>query len=158
MSTRPALAIALVALAAACGSSDKVTGNDTGDIKLAHGSMSAKVDGKVWRASLGLNAAFSQNILAIGGTDQTGQTLGFGVAVLKGTGTYAIAPLSAANATLYSAGSSWAATLAQGSGTITVNTITSTGASGTFSFTLAPVNQSSLGNRTVTDGVFNVTF
>ncbi len=163
MSTRlaPAAALVLLALTAACGSSDKVSGpsSATCNVKLAHGSISAKIDGATWCANLGLNASYHGNILAIGATDNTGQTLGIGVAVLNGPGTYAIGPLSATNATLYSTGGGgWSATLAQGSGSVTINSISSSGASGTFTFTLTPGNGSTVGNRTITNGVFNVTF
>jgi len=43
-----------------------------------------------------------------------------------------------------------------GSGTITINTLSATGASGTFSFVLKL--QSGTAMKTVTNGVFNVTF
>lgn len=158
---RPILAIGLLALTAACGSSDKVTGTgSTGTtIKLAHGSLSAKINGTAWQANLGLNASYNGNVLAIGATATTGETLGIGVAVLNGPGTYAIGPLSATNAELYTtAGGGWAATLAQGSGSVTISKISSTGASGTFTFTMTPANTGGAGVKTLTDGVFDVTF
>jgi hypothetical protein len=164
MSTRlaPALALVLLALTAACGSSDKVTGpgsNASCSVKLAHGSMSAKIDGATWCANVGLNTSYNSKILAIGATDNTGQTLGIGVAVLNGPGTYAIGPLSATNATLYStSGGGWSATLAQGSGSVTINSISATGASGTFAFSMTPANAGSAGTKNITNGVFNVTF
>lgn len=158
MNIRPALALLLAVAITACGSSDKVTGNNGGTVNLAHGSLSMKINGAAWQANLGLSASRSGNIVAIGATASTGETLGLGVAA-NGPGTYAIGPLSATNATLYTtAGGGWQANLAAGSGTVTLNTLTTTGASGTFSFTMTPANSSSSGTKTITEGIFNVTF
>lgn len=53
----------------------------------------------------------------------------------------------------------WRAEPQFGSGTITVQTLTSTTASGSFAFTLLPVTESgATGSRVVTNGSFNVRF
>ena len=46
-----------------------------------------------------------------------------------------------------------------GSGSVTLTSISATGAAGTFSFVVPPTAFSgAIGNKTVTEGAFNVTF
>ena len=52
----------------------------------------------------------------------------------------------------------WTSIGAGSSGTITLTTLTTTGASGTFSFNLLPLGAPATGTKVVTNGVFNVTF
>ena len=52
----------------------------------------------------------------------------------------------------------WAATPTLGSGTLTITTLTATGATGTFAFTASPLSGSATGSKVVTNGTFNVTF
>lgn len=54
---------------------------------------------------------------------------------------------------------SWAAGTSGGSGTLPINSINSTGASGTFAFTMVPVpGTGASGTKSVTNGNFSVTF
>ncbi|MEQ1909113.1 MAG: hypothetical protein ABMA15_09840 [Vicinamibacterales bacterium] len=55
----------------------------------------------------------------------------------------------------------WSASVLGGSGTLTISTLSSSGASGTFSFVAVPSTTSgipSAGTKTVTSGVFTATF
>lgn len=123
-------------------------------------SMSFRVDGTLVTAT-SVTAGLSSGILAIGGGDAS-RTLSFALTPTStGTGTYSIAPLSAANAMILigNPAAGWQAGVSIGSGTITINSLTSTGASGTFSFGLVAVSGTgATGTRTITEGVFNVTF
>ena len=78
-----------------------------------------------------------------------------------GTGTFPIGPFpitNGANGLLTIGGSQlWAANAIQGSGTITVTTLSATGASGTFSFNLV-ADAPATGTKTITNGAFNITF
>src|SRR5262245_8077766 len=124
--------------------------------------LTFKVDGASATAT-SVTAGFTNGILSIGGTDPSrSTTLGFALTpTAAGTGTYALGPLSAANAqiSIGNPAAGWQAAVGIGSGTITVNSLTSTSASGTFSFSLAAVAGSgATGTKSITEGVFNVTF
>jgi hypothetical protein len=85
-------------------------------------------------------------------------------------GTYAIgavplgSPLNLSNGTVQviggaAAAAQWTADSFNGSGTVTLATLTSTGATGTFSFTAVPLrNTAATGTKVVTNGAFNVKF
>jgi hypothetical protein len=127
--------------------------------------MSAQINGAAWTATCVATANFVAGVLAIGGSDGANpiQTIGAGTAA-GGPGTYPIGPppgiTNGANGLLLLGGTaSWAADATKGGGTITINTLTSTAASGTFSFTLVAVpGTAATGTKTVTQGLFSVTF
>ncbi|HWF87093.1 MAG TPA: hypothetical protein VG222_19685 [Vicinamibacterales bacterium] len=78
-----------------------------------------------------------------------------------GPGVYALGPLSTANAFLLvgNPAAGWNAAVGIGSGSVTVGALTATGASGTFTFTMNAVpNSTATGTKAITEGVFNVTF
>ena len=125
---------------------------------LANGSMSAQLDGASWVASTAIAAAWSNNILTIAGTDGQQRTIGMGAQV-SAPGTFTIAATSPANGAVNLGGPVWMAVGNLGSGSITVTSISATGATGTFQFTATPVAGSgATGNKVVTQGVFDVTF
>jgi hypothetical protein len=124
--------------------------------------MSFKVDGDTVTAT-SITATFANGILAVGGGNSSrNTTLGFAVTpTAAGTGTYSLGPLSSANAQLLigNPAAGWQGAVGIGSGTVTLNTLTSTAASGTFAFNLVAVAGSgAAGTRTITEGVFSVTF
>jgi Big-like domain-containing protein len=118
-------------------------------------SMSATIDGALWAAisvsvvKIGVSSAFPSGRLAIQGTNSfTGQYVQVGLTVPAVVGTYSSAALDA-----------WVDSPAAGtgsegdSGTVTLATLTATGATGTFSFRASVVPFT-----VVTNGVFNVMF
>ena len=121
----------------------------------SRGSMSATIDGASWVASyvwatkIGANSAFPSGRLNILGTNGfTGQYEEAVVTVPAVVGTYSSDALDAGV---------WIPAAPPGleeelSGTVTLATLTATGATGTFSFT------GSVSHMAVTNGVFNVTF
>ncbi len=132
--------------------------------------MSATVDGVPW-TSAGLTASLSNNrgSLTISGVN-AGNTVAIGFAAASPTpdtnplapGRTLQIPGTTSNARLelftngflsetYIAGPGFG-----GNGSITINALTSTSASGTFAFVLKL--QSGTAMKTVTNGVFNVTF
>jgi hypothetical protein len=120
----------------------------------SRGSMSAIIDGAPWVASyvwatkIGANSAFPSGRLNILGTNGfTGQYVEVVVTVPAVVGTYSDALDVGA----------WVPAAPPGldedlSGTVTLATLTATGATGTFSFT------GTVSHMAVTNGVFNVTF
>jgi hypothetical protein len=158
--------LALLAVVPACGDSNPNGPSDNNNNTTS--SLSATIDGAQWTANAGVSATYQNNILSIGGSNSGGQTT-LGFAVGRGDGgaltatTYTFAPLEGHNATLYvvSGGTTqgWFGGPAFGSGTITIAALSSTGASGTFVFTLVPTpGTGSSGNKSITQGVFNVRF
>jgi hypothetical protein len=170
---RRLIAIAMVLLALnACGDSDNPAapsggGGDTGGgpVGLANGSMSARIDGAAWNANFSIVGGYSQGILAIAGGDSAQQTIAFGVAA-NGPGTFSTAALSNVNFTLATVApggtvaATWTAVtgLPGTSGTVTITSLSSTTAVGTFSFSATPTSGPATGTKTITDGTFNVRF
>jgi hypothetical protein len=124
--------------------------------------MTATIDGVAWRAvCLGVNTATAGVISFAGGeavTQTTGTVIAFGAT--RGIGTTNVGILSPTNALLtVGGGALWGAALNNGSGTLTISTLTANNAQGTFSFTLTPQSGNpSTANKVVTNGTFNVTF
>jgi hypothetical protein len=155
--------LALVALAmVACGSSTTSPSSSAGGSSGSssggnnRGTISATIDGKAWNGTISVATA-SFGSLAIAATDSSGLMLGFGAPASVGTTSVGIA--SPTDGTVQEAGKGWHAGLRDGSGTVTVASITSTRATGTFSFTMVPLpNTGSSGNRVVTNGKFDVNF
>jgi Family of unknown function (DUF6252) len=123
--------------------------------------MTFRVDGTTTTANP-ITAGFANGILSVGGTDTSrSTTLSFALPPTSaGTGTYVLGPSSAANAMILigNPAAGWQAAVGTGSGTIVIGTLTSTRASGTFSFTLAAVpGTGATGTKTITEGSFDVT-
>ncbi len=149
-------------LAAACGGDGPSGPSGPDGNTLANGSFSARVDGASFNAVAATIVASSAGqagtILAIGAGTSAGNSLGFAW-IDSGTGTYAINQAVAANATYTEAGRSWSAQFGnQGSGSIVVTTRTATRVAGTFSFVMVPVGGGASGNKTITQGAFDLTF
>jgi hypothetical protein len=162
-----AVAGTLTVLAVACGGAGN-SPNPTSpsapatSTPAAGSALTFKVDG-VSESATSVTASLTNGILAIGGTDSTrATTLSFALTpTAAGTGTYLLGPLSAANAQVLigSPAAGWQGAVGIGSGTITVNSLTSTAASGTFSFSLVAVGGSgATGTKLITEGAFNVSF
>jgi hypothetical protein len=147
----PRLAALLLVFATACG--DSVT--DPGDPE--NGTMTATVDGASWSA-IQIQGVSSGTLISLAGSDADLVSIGFAVQS-TGPGTYSIGPgqVTSANigegsATLWTAGS------IQGSGTVTLTTVTDNRAIGTFEFVAELAQGSGTPTRTVTNGTFDVTF
>ena len=166
--TKGRLAVLSAAFAVACSggqsspTSPATPTNPAPNTPSAGSTLTFKVDGASATAT-SITAAYTNGILSIGGTDPSrSTTLGFALTPTSaGTGTYALGPLSAANAQILigNPAAGWQAAVGTGSGTITVNSLTSTSASGTFSFSLVAVAGSgATGTKSITEGAFSVTF
>jgi hypothetical protein len=131
-------------------------------------SMSARIDGVPWVAIpqaiqvLRVNLPSGTSLISIGGNDRFAcPILLLTMAMPRAVGTYTLGPGSVANASLGSSNCSTAgwSTIFGGSGSITLTTLTSTTAAGTFSANLTPTSGSTAtGTRVITEGAFSVTF
>ncbi len=143
--------LVLAATMAGCGSDPAGPG-------LANGSMSAKIDGSNFNASVAIAATYSGGILAIAGTDGQGRTIGLGGQVAA-PGTFTVGATNPTNFSVTTGSAGWQAAITTGSGSFTVTSISATGAKGTFQFTAGPLaGTGATGNKVVTEGAFDVTF
>jgi len=138
---------------ATCGGNSGLTDLDA---SLPSGTMSASVDGVAWSA-IEVQAVRAGGVVTIAGSDLALLAVAFAFQGVAGT--YALGPGHAATASVSDPSNIWAANDLQGSGTITVTTLTATRTAGTFSFTApASPNSGPPATRVVTNGVFDVTF
>ena len=157
--TSSAVMIASLVFAIACGGSDNKGVTNPNPNKSA-GTLSARIDGAAWTAtavSVGVNTGG----LIIAGASASGQGLAIGVSRTQGTGTQTFGSNVSALGTLTIGTGSWSATGLQGiggTGSVTLTTLTSNRAAGTFTFTAKPLAGGASGDRVVTQGAFDVTF
>lgn len=152
-------AIATVVFAVACGGSDS-KGVTNPNQRQSAGTLSARIDGTVWTASV-VSVAVNNNGLIISGASASGQGLAIGASRLQGAGAQTFGSNVSALATLTLGTQSWSATGVQGtgsSGTVTLTALTASRAVGTFAFTATPLAGGATANRVVTSGAFDVTF
>jgi hypothetical protein len=166
--------VLLVALTSGCGGSKNPmnpdgggpSGNPSGGgSTLPHGSMSARIDGAHWAATVDPTIRLSGGIVSVAGSNLA-TTLAFAI-FTSGPGTFPIPATGLGAGTnallnMTTAGGvpgSWKADVNGGTGTIVINSYTSAGMSGTFSFVMQPVPGSGVsGTKTVTDGKFDLKF
>ncbi len=136
-------------------------GGTGGGTSATTGTFTALIDGGSFNGALGLTAINANNQLSVSGSN--GQyTLQLIVILSRGAGTYTFGSVDASNVTtaalaLNGTGQTWIAGPTQGSGSITISSLTSTSVTGTFTVTLPPsVGGPATGNRVITSGVFNV--
>jgi hypothetical protein len=164
-------ALPMLLVTAACGSSSSTTTGPTPVPPVsscpggngATGSISAQINGVSWAAVCVKAATFFNGIVSFAGSDNVTNVANaevIGIATQAGgPGTFPISLSNGANAQLTIGGTQlWEANaVLGGSGTITLTTLTATGTSGTFSFDLIAVPPGT-GTKSITNGVFNLTF
>jgi hypothetical protein len=142
---------ACAVLGTACGGGDNPTGP-------GNTSMTAKVDGNTWRATVGVAAVRQAGFIGIGGSAADGSTISFAFPD-NGTGTFQVAGTDGTNANYIKSGQGWTAAFGSGgSGTITVTSVTATRVGGTFSFVAQGISGGATGTKTVTNGSFDIAF
>ena len=146
----------LLVAAVSCG------GDNTGPNGQTNGDMTAKIDGTAFSSVTTLaqrNTTNAGTIIAVSGADAHGTGLGFAF-LDAGVGTYSIGDLTPTNATvLDGTGKVWTAGAIGGSGTLTVTALDATHVAGTFAYSaVASAGSGATGTKTVTQGVFDVTF
>jgi hypothetical protein len=134
-------------------------------ISVASGSViTAAIDGAAFSGvAVTVQTTPGLQIYALGADALTDPhfSLGFAVQPTIGTGTYDLRSLSESMWVVLfdkTTGFTWSSDATDGGGTLTISTLTSTSASGTFSATLAPGTGTPPGAKVITNGVFNVLF
>ena len=158
---RSVLVVVAAATLAACGGgSDGGPASPNPNQNTSKSTMSARIDGVQWTATnVGVSARNGALIVAGGNTAGVG--IGFAASMIQGTGAQTFGPgiVSAANGSVTAGTMSWSASKFQGSGTVTLTTLTANRATGTFSFTAPALTAGSTPSpRVVTAGQFDVTF
>lgn len=160
MSRRFTLGVtAALILAAACGGSDNGP-TDPGTITPPNGTMSARIDGAAWAATAIAVTAQNGHLIVSGGSSN-GQGVAIGASTVPGPGTQTIGgnTNAAAQGVITVGTQSWSANAIQGSGTVTITTLTANRAAGTFSFTAPALSAGATpATRVVTAGQFDVRF
>ncbi len=157
------LLLVVMLCGAACGSPTKPS-DPGGGTTLPNGSMSALIDGVAWNATVAIVVLNTSTggipIISISGGDPV-RSIAF-AASPTGIGTFTVASLTmSSNFGLVQGNQRWSAstTDAGSNGTVTFTTLTANRAAGTFSFLgIASASSAATGTRTITNGVFNVTF
>lgn len=159
---RSLAAVALLVTVTACGS-DGPTNPPESD-----GSITATVDGQPWSSTIAVANYASEGFASVGGNSgTTGNVTNLTIAFPASVGTHVIPDATGMNMnfSILQPSQLWQA-LAMGTqlggvgtGTVTVTTLNAERVVGTFSF-VAPAATSSgaTGNKTVTNGSFNVKF
>jgi hypothetical protein len=137
------------------------TGGTGGTATVGRGTITAQIDGVTFSGVVG--AATNQSGIFATAASNNGNTITLGFGALAVVGTTSVRATSPTNANMVivsgGSGQSWAASTSGGSGTLTIASINSTGASGTFAFTMVPVaGTGASGTKSVTNGTFSVTF
>lgn len=150
---RIVVVLSMLFVLSGCGSDGTGPGNNIP----TNGSMTARIDGTNWSA-VSVSATYSNGVLGVGAADVAGTAIGMGV-VANGTGTFQVGASSPTNLLLTMGGASWYAQTTQGSGSITITSLTQNSVAGTFQFTgVATPGTTASGTRTVTNGTFSATF
>ncbi len=126
----------------------------------AAGSMSAKVDGSDWSASLAVVGVYSNNLFTVTGSDNNSKQLQVTVMNVNGTGEYTLGEtLTNQNSGRWTAGintdQTYSTMLGMGSGKVNITEWTGSSAKGTFSFTAKNSEQEEV---SISGGEFSVTF
>ena len=152
--------VAASVVIAACSGGDGGPASPNPTQNTSKSTMSARIDGVQWTATnVGVTARNGSLIVAGANTSAIG--VGFGASMIQGTGTQTFGPgqVSAANGAVTASTMSWGANSFQGSGSVTITSLTANRATGTFAFTApALIAGSTPSPRVVTSGVFDVTF
>lgn len=158
MKTRNYLLIIVILIAGITVSSCKKT--DTGN-PAGNGSITLKVDGTSWNASLSVQAVNTSGVINVTGSDSNAKQAAITLYGVTTTGTYKVGPNGSnpGNMLRWTEGigqtDTYSATNVIGSGTVTVDKLSDTEISGTFQFE----GYSTLQNKkTITEGKFSAKF
>jgi hypothetical protein len=147
--------IAGVTLFSSCNKNDDDSGTPAG----SNGSISLKVDGSTWNASLAVQAVNSNGVINVTGSDSNAKQAGVTLYGVTAPGTYQVGPPNAGNMLRWTEGlgqtDTYQANGVIGTGTVTVTELSDSKIKGTFSFTGYNTAQTS---KQITEGKFEANF
>lgn len=157
MKSRNLFLMVLIAGVISLGSCNK----DDGDSGApgGNGSISLKVDGSTWNASLSVQAVNSNGVINVTGSDSNAKQAGVTLYGVSAPGTYQVGPPNAGNMLRWTEGlgqnDTFQANGVLGTGTVTVTELSASKIKGTFSFTGYNTAQTS---KQITEGSFEANF
>jgi hypothetical protein len=158
MKSRNLLLMVLVAGIITLGSCKKDDG-DSGNPVGSSGSISLKVDGGTWNASLSVQAVNSNGVINVTGSDSNAKQAAVTLYGVSAPGTYQVGPPNQSNMLRWTEGlgqtDTYSANGVIGSGTVTVTELSDSKIKGTFSFTGYNTAQTS---KQITEGTFEANF
>lgn len=160
MKTKNYFLIIVILIAGVTISSCKKT-EESGTPTGSNGTMTLKYAGTAWSASLSVQAINTNGVLSITGSDSNAKQAQVNLYGASAPGTYKVGPNGSnpGNMLRWTEGlgqtDSFMANNVIGSGTVTIDNLTATEVSGTFSFEGYNTAQSS---KTITEGQFNAKF
>ena len=139
------------------GNSNVINSTSTPPIQ---GTMTCKVNGTAWTASLAVVATENGAIVSVSGSDSNAHQLQINVTNFSGIGTYQLGgPMTNTNAGRWTEGigqdQTYSTMLGMGTGTFEVTDYGNNMIKGTFSFTAKNMTQVEV---SITDGIFEATF
>lgn len=157
MKSRNLFLMVLIAGVMSLGSCNKDDG-DSGTPG-SNGSISLKVDGSTWNASLSVQAVNSNGVINVTGSDSNAKQAGVTLYGVSAPGTYQVGPPNAGNMLRWTEGlgqnDTFQANGVLGTGTVTVTELSASKIKGTFSFTGYNTAQTS---KQITEGSFEANF
>lgn len=160
MKTKTILFITMILIAGISLTSCNKT-EDSGIPAGSNGTMNLKYTGTDWSATLSVQAINTNGVLSVTGSDSNAKQGALNITNINGTGTYKVGPngTDPGNMLRWTEGldpaQSYIANSIIGTGTITIDKLTATEVSGTFSFTGYNTAQSS---KAITEGSFSAKF
>ncbi len=157
---RGACAVVVAFSLVACGDDSTGSNGNGGN------SFSASINGQAFSPpSVTVGGAYASNVLTIQGSTTSSPITAISINVtnVDGPGTYQLTPNFAGTfgqvvVTSGTTAQAWSTVVAPGTGSITITSLSSTKAVGTFSFTAQAGSGGATGQKAVTNGAFNVTF
>ena len=151
----------LVCLVAFVGCKDDEDENPDEGTELAGGSVSAKVDGQAFEATLAVQATVSDRVFAFAGTANSSSSvrqININIADYQGTGTYNFT--TPGSTAIWSEGTSadkiFTANFILGNGQVNITEVADGREKGTFKCTGSNAGGGGSETRTITEGKFNV--
>lgn len=153
--TRLLATAAVCATVAACGGDDG-TNNGGGD----DNTVTASIDGVAFSGTVSVQSSYSGGVLTIGAVGANQRQINIVIPSATTTGNYDLGAGRPGVITVtFGIQSAWTTSLTGGTGTVALTAISASGAKGTFSFTAVPAaGTGTVGNKVVTNGVFDVKF
>lgn len=132
--------------------------NDSNPV-LGGGTMTLKVDGTSWSASLASQAINTNGVINVTGSDSDAHQIAITLLNVTETGTYEVGSMVSQHGIRWTEGlestDTYVANFTLGTGTITITELSATKIKGSFTGTVANTGQAT---KKITDGSFDVSF